>query len=136
MPSFTIPDLNQFSGDEHRYLHFFRQMIYTEGVHYMMANGAGWLVDAVASYQPDKRLRGNSRLQEFQLWRLEKKGKSGAVLTCRGDSGEKAVITQEIELTDFPFDASGVYEWYVCPNPIIVQGVDRVMPCMLLKNEY
>ena len=85
------------------YVHPFGRMRYTDGVKIMAeVGGAYWLIDSIASYQGDKRLRGR-RMQEFQLWELSVKN-GAAVLTCRADSDEEPVITQEIEYTDFPLD--------------------------------
>lgn len=99
----TKSALSNFIGTEQYYRHIFRQMVYTDGVHYLVENGAAWLVDAVASYQPDKRVKGNPRLRDFQLWELSAgKADSSVVLTCREDSGTKPIITQNIEYSDFP----------------------------------
>ena len=65
--------------------------------------GAYWLIDAIASYQPDKRIRNNPELKAFQVWKLAvHEDKGGATLTMRGDSGQPVIITQKIEYTDFP----------------------------------
>ncbi len=69
---------------------------------YLCENGAAWLIDAIASYQFEKVLLEGD-LKYFQIWNLEVSG-SSAVLTCRSDSDEPAVISQEIEYTDFPFN--------------------------------
>lgn len=99
----TEADLNQFSGTEKWYRHpLVRFVLYTDGVKYVAEEGgAYWLIDAIASYQNEPRIKKNERLQQFQLWELNVKDGS-AILTCRPDSGEKAVVTQIIEHTDFP----------------------------------
>jgi len=85
------------------YVHPFGRLRYTDGVKIMAETGAAyWLIDAIASYQGDKRLRSR-RMQEFQLWELSVKN-GAAVLTCRPDSDEEPAVTQEIEYTDFPLD--------------------------------
>lgn len=95
--------LAQFSCTEQWYRHpLCRRLIYTDGVKYVAENGGGqgayWLIDAIASYQGSKELKG----EEFQIWELtvdlEKKT---CVLTCRADTGLPALVTQEIEYTDF-----------------------------------
>jgi len=97
----TKQDLANFYGSENHYRHWLRKLHYTDGIHYLEANGAAWLLDAIASYQGSPKLR-TQRLQDFQLWELTVTGNS-AVLTCKGDSNEKPVIRQKIEYTDFPF---------------------------------
>ena len=84
----------QFWGDP--------RITYTDGIQFLNANGAAWLVDAIASYQREKVLQTEA-LKAFQLWELKVKDGKG-ILTCREDSGCNAVITQKIEYTDFPFD--------------------------------
>jgi hypothetical protein len=98
----TQNDLSNFYGTENHYWHWTKRLKYTDGIHFLVGNGASWLVDAIASYQGEKALK-SQRLQDFQLWELKVSGNS-AVLTCRGDSGEKPVVTQNIEYTDFPFN--------------------------------
>ena len=84
----------------------FPRMVLTDGTKFVADNGgrhgAYWLMDAIASHQP-KALK-NEMLRDIQFWTLavaEKDGRKSAVLTCRADSGEKPVITQKIEYTDF-----------------------------------
>lgn len=122
----NLNDLAHFTGTEHYYQHWARGLVYTDGVHHLATNGAGWLVDAIASYQFDQRLNG--RLREFQLWELEAKdGK--ATLTCREDSGLAPAITQEIEYTDFP---DGSVKLYVERGS--VDGVNEVRVLMLTSE--
>jgi hypothetical protein len=98
--SFTESDLGQFYGTEQYYRHWTGKLVYTDGIHFLVGNGAAWLVDAVASYQHLPKLN-TGMLADFQVWELKvKDGK--ATLTCKADSGHKPVVTQEIEYTDFP----------------------------------
>lgn len=91
-------DLSQLTGSEHHYIHWTKLLKYTDGVKFIAEKyGAYWLVDAISSYQP---VQGKG-LEDFQLWRLKVRG-SRAILTCRGDSDQPAIITQKIEYTDFP----------------------------------
>jgi len=94
-------DLFGFTGTEHLYMHFTRLLHYTDGIKFMAEEaGAYWLIDAIASYQP--QFKTNEGLQEFQLWNLDVAEKT-AVLTMREDSGEKPKVSQRISFTDFPF---------------------------------
>ena len=97
----TADILAGFYGTEQHYKHL-TGMRYTDGIHYLVKNGASWLVDAIASYQGDKKLQTES-FKYMQFWNLKVTGNT-AVLTCEEDSGIPPVITQEIEFTDFPFD--------------------------------
>ena len=90
-------------------------------------NGAYWIMDAIASHQP-KALK-NEMLREIQFWALEvteKDGRKSATLTCRTDSGEKPVITQKIEYTDF--DLPKIDLW--------VEPLDEKTYVILLPNEH
>jgi len=100
--------LDQFTGTDGylRWSPLFPRMVLTDGTKFVADNGgrhgAYWLMDAIASHQP-KALK-NEMLRDIQFWTLavaEKDGRKSAVLTCRADSGEKPVITQRVECTDF-----------------------------------
>ena len=106
-------DLANFYGTEHYYRHWTNQLVYTDGIHYLVEHGAAWLVDAIASWQTQANLnKGN--LKQFQLWELEVKNHH-AILTCKSDSGQPAVVKQKIEYTDFPFESFKLFveEGYV-----------------------
>jgi hypothetical protein len=97
-------DLHQFSGTDRHYAWspLFRNVRLTEGAKYVADNGGGqgayWLMDAIASYQPD--LKKHEWARSMQFWHLDVRNQS-AVLTCREDSGVEPAVTQEIEYTDF-----------------------------------
>ena len=103
MTTITQQDLNHFYGTMQYYRHWTGFLNLTDGVQYLNTNGAGWLIDAIASYQGEKALR-TQELREFQLWNLKLDGKGGAVLTCQADSNTPNLVEQKIEYTDFPFD--------------------------------
>ncbi len=84
-------------------------ILLTDGALYLAENGGGsgpsafWLMDAIASYQGEKKLARH----HFQTWRLivtpESENKSrSAVLIC--GEVQKPIIKQEIEFTDFLLD--------------------------------
>ncbi|MCT7957234.1 DUF6876 family protein [Laspinema palackyanum] len=101
MTTITQADLARFRGTDHYYKHGFGGFNYTDGVKYLAdAAQAYWLIDAIASYQPDKRVRGDEMLRHFQIWQLAVQDHS-AVLTLLRDT-DQPVLTQEIEHTDFP----------------------------------
>lgn len=103
-------DLRQFTGTEQWYRHpLVRFVLYTDGMKYVADQGeAYWLLDAVASHQINPKVRNNNRLQRFQLWTLKVKDHK-AVLTCQEDDGEKNVVSQVIEYTDFPLSEIHFY---------------------------
>lgn len=103
---FDPNELAQFYGTEKYYRHWTRKLVWTDGIQYLQ-DGAGWLLDAIASYQGEKSLSKDG-LEDFQLWELKVKD-SKAVLTCRADSDEPAVVEQLIEYTDFPMEYIKIY---------------------------
>jgi len=126
-------ELDQFTGTERytRWSLLFGRMVLTDGAKFVAENGGGngafWLMDAIASHQP-KALK-NEMLRDIQFWTLEVKEKNGrksAVLTCRTDSGEKPVITQRIEYTDF--DLPKIDLW--------VEPLDENTYVILLPSEH
>ena len=118
MTTLRESDLTQFCGSSEFFQHWTKRLIYTEGVRYMAEHGgAYWLIDAVASYQPDKRITSRPDLVDFQLWELAVAEDKGAVLTLRSDSDQPAVITQEIPFTDFPLEQ---IKLYVCNGTLML----------------
>jgi len=125
-------ELEAFSGSLTQYRHPFG-LRFTEGVHHLLTeiagvvrengercNGAFWFLDAISSHQP----AATKTCDGFQLWTLEVANDGngpGATLTCRADSDQPAVITQEIEYTDFPLPRVTLY---------VIDGV------ALLPGEY
>ena len=51
--------LAHFNGTERYFRHWTRSIIYTDGIEYLNANGAAWLVDAIASHQHNKKVKMN-----------------------------------------------------------------------------
>lgn len=114
----TKADLAQFTGTTRYYQHWLRQIVFTDGVHYVAeTGGAYWLLDAIASYQP--KLLTDPMLQQFQHWKL-KVNNQKAQLVCERDTDD-VVLTQDIEFTDFPLDEIRFY---------LVAGV------LMLPSEY
>jgi hypothetical protein len=121
-------NLNHFTGTQqwHRYNPIlFRNVLLTDGAKYVADEaGAYWLMDAIASHQPEARQ--NPNLREFQLWRLKVAPDKTAILECLEDSDKLPTIIQTIELTDFPL---GELKLYVCP-------ADHVNQVIMLPSEY
>lgn len=117
-PTLCESDLAGFCGSAEAYRHWTKRLIYTEGVKFMAERAeAYWLIDAIASYQPDKRIASRPDIVAFQLWELAVTEDNKAVLTMRGDSDQPAIITQEIPFTDFPLKH---IKFYVCNNTLML----------------
>jgi Family of unknown function (DUF6876) len=77
-------------------------VLLTDGARYVAAHGgrdggtAGWLIEAIASFQGEAALRG----QPFQVWTLTVHPGRQASLVCT-DGNERVLARQEIERTDF-----------------------------------
>ncbi len=109
----TLPDLSGFYGAENYYKNPFG-ILFTDGIKYLAdETGSYWLINLVASYK--KKLKN----EEFQLWKISVAESKVAVITCRRDSGEKALITQKVGYTDFPV---GDFEFYVVSNVMMLKG--------------
>jgi hypothetical protein len=86
------------------------KLLWTDAIqHLAEQDGAHWLIDAIASYQLDWRVRHNPMLQEIQFWQLRRSKGGGAVLTVVEDSDRPPVIEQKIEYTDFPLEEIKLY---------------------------
>jgi hypothetical protein len=117
-----------------RWSPLFPRMVLTDGALHVAKNGgtsgAFWLMDAIASYQP--QLRKHKWAQEIQFWELVVTKKDdehrSAVLTCTQDSGIKPTVRQEIEYTDFDLPS---IKFYVQP---LHDGKGTMV--ILLSSEY
>ena len=119
----TEENLGQFYGSESFYRHgLIPGFIMTEGAAFLASNGAGWLVDAIASYQ----VKPSVRKEEFQSWTLTVDlDKKSAVL--RGtDGNEKTLARQRIDYTDFPLPE---VKLFACRNEL--NGIT-----LMLTSEY
>lgn len=104
----TEVDLFQFTGTSQWYTHPMG-LSYTDGVLYLAEQGgAYWLLDAIASWQFDPRVRNDRMLQQIQFWKLKLNPDRSAVLVCERDS-DNVVVTQEIPFTDFPLESVTIY---------------------------
>lgn len=123
--------LSQFSGTENyiRWSPIFNNIYLTDGARYVAehggAHGAFWLMDAIASYQPNL-LEKHAWARSMQFWTLEKTGERSAILSCREDSDIPPVVIQEIEFTDFDLP---IISLWVAP-------VDETQFVIMLPSEY
>jgi hypothetical protein len=84
-------------------------LVYTEGAKFLADRASAyWLLDAIASYQRDRRITGHRLLRDLQFWTLTVTDGS-AVLTCIADAGLPPAITQEIPFTDFPLSEARIW---------------------------
>jgi hypothetical protein len=98
-------ELAMFTGTTTYYRNFL-ELRYTEGVQYLAEHaGAYWLIDAIASWQPEIR----KVEREFQLWELTVNDDHNAELTVRRDTGEATLAKQTIGYTDFPMNRMTLY---------------------------
>jgi hypothetical protein len=102
--------LRQFTGTSKYWRHLYPShspLLITDGCRYVRDElESHWLFDNILLYQDDKRLKGLN----FQLWELRQSKKDLSwLLTCREDSGNKPIISQVIEFSDFPLDYIKLY---------------------------
>lgn len=95
-------ELRYFTGSEKAYQWsaIFPNIKATEGAKYVAdKGGAYWLLDAVASWQTNPKVRK----EEFQVWELKKIDGNEAILTAEDGNG-KRIARQKIPYTDFPLN--------------------------------
>ena len=95
----TLHELNQFTGTEQYFKHWTGSLVYTDGVQYLGANGAYWVIDLIASYQNPVFTKANP----FQAWKIRRTNTGGFIATCT-DGNDKNLITQDGEFTDLKID--------------------------------
>ena len=112
MPTLTLADLNGFTGSLDWTRHWAnRNLIYSEGMAYVAEHAGGgvfWLLDAIASHEVHNPelvalKQADPDFDFLHFWYLTvDTERHTAVLECKLDSDQPAVVTQEIEYTDCP----------------------------------
>lgn len=102
-------------------LHWTRRLAYTLGVEEIAeAHGAYWLIDLVASHQPNPQVACES----FQVWTLTVAANNSAVARMTdGNDGTTPIIEQSIEFTDYP--PEGVELWCVLGEVWVLMTPDE-----------
>lgn len=116
--------LARFHGSATRTRHALVPSVHmTEGVVFLAHSaGAHWLTDAIASYVHDER----ARQEEFQVWRLVVDASTHTgLLTMTNGNSDVAIVTQELDYTDFPL--AEITVWLVRESACWI---------MLLPSEY
>ena len=125
---FAQADLSQFYGTEHyyRFSPFHPKVVMTDGArfvaHHGGQQGAFWLMDTIASYQPDPLSRCS-----FQAWNLTVREDKSAVLVCT-NGGDVEKVRKEIQYTDF--GQPGITLW-VEEGSLDPESNDRIRVIML-----
>jgi hypothetical protein len=103
----THGNLAHFTGSQQLFFSpLFRAIKYTEGVQFISANGAGWLVDAILSHGI---FTPKVTCEPFILATLKVNVKTkAAVLTFENGNGKK-VAQQKFDWTDFPLEEISFY---------------------------
>jgi len=105
----TVQGLSQFIGTEKHYRHpLCRGVLYTDGIRYLIENGAAWLADAVASHlacTPDLAEKCGGTL----FFTLTVNEDNTAVLVGCVDKGKPPLVEQSIEYTDFPLKEQSIW---------------------------
>ena len=112
-PTELQAQLALFTGSETFARHILvPRVVMTEGVMFLAkAAAAFWLIDAIASYQCDKRVLAEA----FQVWRLkvDPAARNGVLTMTDGNSPEQ-IVTQSLDYTDFPLEV--ITLWLVDDN--------------------
>lgn len=104
-PTITHENLSNFHGSEQMYFHpMFKGINYTEGVRYLMYNGAAWLVEAILSHGLHN---ADIRSEEFIVVTLKVNDTEG-ILTF-DDGNDNVLARQVIQYTDFPLKEISFY---------------------------
>lgn len=119
-------DLEQFTGTAayHALSVLFPRVVISDGAKYLAEKaGAFWLLEAIASYQPEiGKAPHADMLKQMQFWKLKVNADKSCVLTCVPDSGYAPSITQNISCTDFPLSEITLYcsptEWLSNNGPV------------------
>lgn len=111
-------ELRQFTGtDSYHVCTLNQNVVCTDGVAYLLKEGkCYWLADLIASYlmSYDSCVdQYGEDFASFHFWTLTKTDDDGAEITAKTDFSEPALITQDIEYTDFQFDGDKPFRLFV-----------------------
>ncbi len=130
-----------------------KPIVATDGVKTMAdLCGAFWLLDCIASYQPQIRSRAElynasmksgfvrrdlaeyRPLLEWQFWHLDVTADRSACLTCKADTDRPNVVEQRIQFTDFPLTSIDI--WVADGGPEIngITSMVMMLPTMTSSN--
>ena len=98
----TKEDLSHFIGTE-QYTKGFLNVLYTDGIVFLMNNGLSWLVTDISSYKVHEKVKN----LEFQAWTLTVKKNKG-VLTLT-DGNENIILKQNYSYTNCPIETIKMY---------------------------
>ena len=104
-------------------------IVYTEGIRQLaMMSDSWWLIDAIASHQP--QCRRDPQLSQIQFWSLNVNDGAG-VLNCERDEGDLA-FKQDIPMTDFPLPEIKIW---LESGMTIIDGKERQVMVAYLPSE-
>ena len=105
-------------------------IVYTEGLRTLcLMAEAWWILDAIASHQP--QCRRDPQLRQVQFWTLTVNKDRSATLICERDQGDEA-IRQNIEYTDFPLPSIRIW---LEAGAAIIDGTERSVMVAMLPSE-
>ena len=105
----------QYTGTEDWYKYMAGYLL-TDGTHGIATETESfWFLDVIVSYKFDKKQRMKNVYS--QRWMLQRIGDTDSFEVIGYNDDNEAVIRQDIEYSDFPFDS---YEVLVCNNVILL----------------
>ena len=120
----TQANLSQFTGTVN-YTRFMGNLLLTDGVMFLVKNGAGWILDIIASVRCLPKIRNEEK--EFWTLKVDLEQHSAVITATDGDKGDGPIqlYRQVIEYTDFPLKELKLY--------VIEDGPYKVV---MLPTEY
>lgn len=113
----TKTNLHHFTGSETLYYHpLFRNYNYTDGVQYLGANGASWLITDIFSFQNQPKIRVYAKQETFQVWTLKINQDQTAKLIC-DDGNNNVLFIHDYNYSDFPLPQ---IKLYLCNNVLML----------------
>lgn len=123
--NFNLDELNQFSGSDVSFQHWFTKMCYTEGVSYL-ANKVEcyWLIEEIACVILPRLLKENK--DRFYSIQFVVNSNQSADMTI-GDGNDNIYLRHKITWTDFPI-VNQIIQFYLCDTGSYY--------CLMLPSEY
>ncbi|MCP1240897.1 hypothetical protein NKW44_14640 [Acetobacter lovaniensis] len=122
--SITQANLSQFTGTVN-YTRFMGNLLLTDGVMFLAKNGAGWILDIIASVRRLSSIKAEEK--EFWTLKVDLDSHTAVITATDGDKGDGPIqlYHQVIDYTDFPLKELKLY--------VIEEGPYKVV---MLPTEY
>lgn len=102
----TEHNLEQFCGStEYHAISDKTNLVYSDGIKFLMDNGASWLIYLIVSWQSQHMVKS----EPFQCWKLSVNQEKSSGIIEADDGNNKIIARQCIDSTNFPLKSIKIF---------------------------